>query len=614
VRCGIDDPVRFRRPGCADDAGRDRRDVLDVTNASHYQKETKMNRLTRLRPVLPILALAAAAPLGAQQGRDLLVPEEPLGALGEHSVRDVVIYEAGDISLVEAAVSDPTRVASAATTEYKYDDGDTHEASWLVANNEDVHEQEFAQRFRLSSSGTVSYVTLCVARREDAGSSNRLPFKITFYRDSGGRPGTELNAYDGRVTSPSSGAFECFKLTGVVAGQRLSDGDTWLGVSWQSSTGMGMMVDDRSIGSTKLSVRARVSANSNWIAWQDHPKASIKVFLIRLGVDHGGDTPPPPDPEPPPVEVAPCDAAGEGINLLGYQAFMCIVASGEVHQLLAQKLSDKVAVFGSRSDPKAMIKVVGGCTWGAIAAVTTARKLQIRVYNTANGNEWEHNHNRGGLAPSGYSGNALCDESDEDDASAPDLVVSSPSVSDGSPSAGGTFTLRATVRNQGDGRSASTTLRYYRSSDSGISISDTQVGTDAVSALSASTSSSESISLTAPSSAGTYYYGACVDSVSGESNTGNNCSSAVRVTVSGGGTSGTRYNVGDVITTLPSDSWSFNGALLACSFLISGGKTNVQCQRNGFVERLPYRYTCEASSCQIDGRSVTRGTWLETRR
>ena len=37
--------------------------------------------------------------------------------------------------------------------------------------------------------------------------------------------------------------------------------------------------------------------------------------------------------------------------------------------------------------------------------------------------------------------------------------------------------------------------------------------------------------LTAPSTVGTYYYGACVEQVSGESNTGNNCSDAETVTV-----------------------------------------------------------------------------------
>ena len=118
---------------------------------------------------------------------------------------------------------------------------------------------------------------------------------------------------------------------------------------------------------------------------------------------------------------------------------------------------------------------------------------------------------------------------------APDLVVESPSVSDASPAAGASFTLRATVRNQGRAQSASTTLRYYRSSNATISASDDEVGTDAVGGLAASGTSAESIALTAPTTAGTYHYGACVEPVSGESDRGNNCSSAVTVTVEGGG-------------------------------------------------------------------------------
>ena len=93
------------------------------------------------------------------------------------------------------------------------------------------------------------------------------------------------------------------------------------------------------------------------------------------------------------------------------------------------------------------------------------------------------------------------------------------------------FMLSATVRNQGNGSSASTTLRYYHSLDATISTGDTQVGTGAVSGLAAAASSDQSISLTAPSTAGTYYYGACVDPVSGEYATRNNCSRAVTVTV-----------------------------------------------------------------------------------
>ena len=124
------------------------------------------------------------------------------------------------------------------------------------------------------------------------------------------------------------------------------------------------------------------------------------------------------------------------------------------------------------------------------------------------------------------------DSATTDAATAPDLTVDTPTVDDSSPTEGESFTLSATVRNVGDGSSASTTLRYYRSSDSTITSSDTSVGTDSVSGLSAGGSGDESIDLTAPSMAGTYYYGACVDFVSGESDTANNCSSGVAVTVS----------------------------------------------------------------------------------
>ena len=114
----------------------------------------------------------------------------------------------------------------------------------------------------------------------------------------------------------------------------------------------------------------------------------------------------------------------------------------------------------------------------------------------------------------------------------PDLAVASPSVSDRDPAAGTQFTLSVTVRNAGDAAAAATTLRYYRSTDATITTSDTEVATDEVAALAASGSSSESIDVTAPATAGTYYYGACVDPVTGESDITNNCSSSVPVTVS----------------------------------------------------------------------------------
>ena len=106
-----------------------------------------------------------------------------------------------------------------------------------------------------------------------------------------------------------------------------------------------------------------------------------------------------------------------------------------------------------------------------------------------------------------------------------------PEVSDSSPVERGRFTLYVTVGNFGDAESAATTLRYYQSTDATISSADTQVGTDAVGAVGAHEISQESVDLTAPSTAGTYYYGACVDAVAGESDTTDNCSGSVTVEV-----------------------------------------------------------------------------------
>ena len=113
----------------------------------------------------------------------------------------------------------------------------------------------------------------------------------------------------------------------------------------------------------------------------------------------------------------------------------------------------------------------------------------------------------------------------------PNLAVVSPSVSDARPDPGVTFTFSATVRNLGDSASASSTLRYYRSSDATVSSADTQVDTDPVTSLVTADGSDESATLMAPSTSGTYYYGACVDPVEGESDMSDNCSAAVEVTV-----------------------------------------------------------------------------------
>ena len=122
-----------------------------------------------------------------------------------------------------------------------------------------------------------------------------------------------------------------------------------------------------------------------------------------------------------------------------------------------------------------------------------------------------------------------------DSQGAPDLVVYSPSVYDKVFDPGERFNMAFWVRNEGDGASTATaTLKYYRSSDSTISSSDTELtiqsGTTGVGTIAASERQTVSVSLNAHSS-GVYYYGACVGTVPNESNTSNNCAAVFRVTL-----------------------------------------------------------------------------------
>ncbi len=147
--------------------------------------------------------------------------------------------------------------------------------------------------------------------------------------------------------------------------------------------------------------------------------------------------------------------------------------------------------------------------------------------------------------PDESDSNNNCSEAVPMNVGVPDLAVALPVVSTSVPLAGQSFALTATVRNQGPNAAGSTTLRYYRSDDAAIDAADTPVGTVAVSSLTgcdglvsgpgsrlaASGTRRQSISVSAPSSPGTYYYGACVDGVSGEANADNNCSTGVYVRV-----------------------------------------------------------------------------------
>ena len=118
----------------------------------------------------------------------------------------------------------------------------------------------------------------------------------------------------------------------------------------------------------------------------------------------------------------------------------------------------------------------------------------------------------------------------EPDSGAPDLVVDAPAV-DSNPEPGASFSLSVVVRNGGMAEAPAAELRYYRSDNARISAADAEVGAGAVEALAAGGDIDTSIELTAPSTPGTHFYGACVDRVPGEFATGNNCSYGVSVDV-----------------------------------------------------------------------------------
>jgi hypothetical protein len=163
-----------------------------------------------------------------------------------------------------------------------------------------------------------------------------------------------------------------------------------------------------------------------------------------------------------------------------------------------------------------------------------------------------------------------------------DLTVPVMSVSDQTlrPSEG--FTAQATVRNEGDGRSDGTTLRYYRSTNSIISTSDTLIGTDSIPGINPGSQWSVSDPDAAPAAEGSWWIGACVQSVPRESNTSNNCSSGVMITVE----VRAPFVVTQPVTAITADQVEFNASVNA-----NGGATSLFFDfgiNNEFANTLAY--------------------------
>ena len=120
----------------------------------------------------------------------------------------------------------------------------------------------------------------------------------------------------------------------------------------------------------------------------------------------------------------------------------------------------------------------------------------------------------------------------EDGSGHPDLVVDFAEAGTVKLMPGEPVLLAAEVRNRGNGASEQSSLRLYRSANRVISAADVREGSEGVDALDALTSSDHFARFDGFAQAGNYYIGGCVRPVDGESDSDNNCSSAVPVIVS----------------------------------------------------------------------------------
>ncbi len=366
----------------------------------HKPRGTGIRVFMRLAGLSALAGLIISTTLGAQQGRHLSASSEPLVAgnkdvVGKKTASQVVFHGARDLSLLAASASDLTGVASAVTTEYRYDDG-TAEAYTYV---ESAYEQEYVQRFQLPRAGTIAYVAACFGR-EQSDNDPGVSFNLLFYANAGNgtRPGREFAAYTTTVTGLARNEETCIYVnSGDIVRRRLGSGTLWVGIRWANSTGKLLAEDRNGPGGTRNFWRYRTSAGGAWSSW--NLDTEVTAYFIRLAIDHGGSTPPPPTTGcQPTTPVLLFDG--------GYTVSMCYrTPKGEVGQaksgIWASSQSGLLWFF-DRENAEVLVKVLDGCSingyrWVYVAPVTD---LEFNFRITApNGKRWAYGNRQGRTAP-----------------------------------------------------------------------------------------------------------------------------------------------------------------------------------------------------------------------
>ena len=104
-----------------------------------------------------------------------------------------------------------------------------------------------------------------------------------------------------------------------------------------------------------------------------------------------------------------------------------------------------------------------GSNWSNLVANTNSTSTSYSHTGLTAGSTRHYRVSAINSAGTGPASGADSATTDAAAAPAPDLVVDTPTANPGSPTAGASFTLSATVRNQGDASSGSAKLSYQRS-------------------------------------------------------------------------------------------------------------------------------------------------------
>lgn len=284
-------------------------------------------RITRHLICLTSLLAFVSTPLLAQQGIDLLDPEQVLRA-GEQSRSDEAV------SVRAVLAENPTGISQASHREtIKYDDGEFEnfeDNSRLDPNDQPFATGdgmvEWAQRFVVKADGTVVSARVCFLR-PDGDTSRAVDFNLRFYDDT---TSNKVN-YPGRRSGlryaieadiRRAGDHRCIVLRGALVGKPLSKGAHWVGIEWNPATGKrlggdhytaddeadtdrnGAAVHETEIRRRSLPVQAGVR-DDGWIDQRANSAlttSGLKAIGVSLVLEttHAAEPDPDPDPEPDP--------------------------------------------------------------------------------------------------------------------------------------------------------------------------------------------------------------------------------------------------------------------------------------------------------------------------